>query len=78
MSKVSRSVYQKLKEENNRLTKDLRDITVKYDKAVFKRWRDKFSQDDEFNLLLKKVCSEYLEKHPELNIMNPNFKSLTS
>ena len=78
MSKVSRSVYQKLKEENNRLTQDLRAITMDYNKDVFKRWQDKFSQDDEFNQLLKKVCSEYLEKRPELDIMNPDFKPIKS
>lgn len=78
MSKVSRSVYQKLKEENNRLTKDLRAITMDFDKKVFRKYRDKFTEDDKFHSLLKIVCSQYLKKHPELDIMNPNFKSLTS
>ncbi len=69
MSKVSRSVYQKLKEENNRLTKDLRAITMDFNKEVFRKWREKFTDDDAFHVTMKKVAREYMDKHPEYDIM---------
>lgn len=59
-SPVSRSVYQKLAEENKRLKADIRDLvrhTKRYHE-VFGRWKKKFDQtkalDDAFRELLKK------------------------
>jgi hypothetical protein len=60
MSAVSRSVYQKLKEENKRLLKDIKLLTYSsYESPdrilCIKKWRDKFRQEEEFNNTIKKL-----------------------
>lgn len=57
MSSVSRSVYQKLKEENKRLLHDLyvismEPVTLK-SIEIRQKWKEKFSKDQEFNNILK-------------------------
>lgn len=74
MSKVKRSTYQKVVEENKRLVADIR-VLVKdhnpeppsiheFAKTVIK-WRDKFHEEREFNRLIKNACIKYFEEHPE-------------
>jgi hypothetical protein len=72
MSRVSRSVYQKLKEENKRLLHDLfiismRPVTPEATEVRMK-WKKKFEEEIAFNKLLRDVCLEYLKKHPEYDI----------
>lgn len=73
MSSVSRSVYQKLKEENKRLLHDLFVISMNTGTfesiEVRKKWRDKFTKEIEFNALLKEVARQYIKDHPEYDIM---------
>ena len=59
MSNVSRSVYQKVKEENKRLIADIKimsqeSTTVEKIECILK-WREKFKKDDEFIGLLHDV-----------------------
>jgi len=72
MSAVSRSVYQKLKEENKRLLRDLYIISMKPVSLecieVRKKWREKFTEEHEFSALLKEVCQQYIKDHPEYDI----------
>lgn len=57
MSNVSRSVYQKLSEENKRLLHDLYVISmspVSFESIeVRKKWKDKFTKDKEFNDMMR-------------------------
>jgi len=73
MSNVSRSVYQKLKEENKRLLLDLYVLTMTPISIesinTRKKWRDKFTEEAEFNALLKEVAQQYIKEHPEYDIM---------
>lgn len=71
MSKVSRSVYQKLKEENKRLLKDLDFLTNKefsYSKkglTIFSKWRTYFAKQNQFHILLKAASKEYIKDHAD-------------
>ena len=71
MSKVSRSVYQKLAEENKRLKADLRTIVMAskplsdYEIETIRKYRKQFQEEDYFNLVMKEVASEYIKQHPE-------------
>ena len=61
MSAISRSIYQKLKEENKRLIKDIRilvstDITIEQYRTI-KKWRDKFKKEIEFNDLMRALIN---------------------
>ena len=74
MSKVSRSVYQKLKEENKRLLNDLfiismRPVTIEAIE-VRAKWKNKFTEEIAFNRLLRDVCLSYIKEHPEYDIKN--------
>ena len=73
MSNVSRSVYQKLKEENKRLLADIEALTdpmidMEIVGPILKRWRKHFRERNEFNKLLQEVAREYLKAHPECDI----------
>lgn len=67
MSKVSRSVYQKVKEENKRLLIDIKiltgDISARRIQLVMK-WRDFFRKEAEFNQMLKEICREEVLNNP--------------
>ena len=69
MSKVSRSVYQKLSEENKKLISDIRILTtqdVHLDKIhVTKKWREKFAKDKLFHALLKECVTKYFKDNPD-------------
>lgn len=72
MSAVSRSVYQKLKEENKRLLNDLYIIAMKpvtFEAIeIRKKWRDKFLKEQQFNALMKEAAQQYIKDHPEYDI----------
>jgi len=69
MSNVSRSVYQKLKEENKRLLADIRTLTMDSVSMqavlVHRNWKNRFTQDKEFSEMLKKFAQKYMKEHPE-------------
>lgn len=71
MSKVSRSIYQKVVEENKRLRADLKIIVMAQkplsdlEKETIVKYRKEFQQQDYFNLLMKEVASKYVAEHPE-------------
>lgn len=72
---VSRSVYQKMAEENKKLKTDLKtlcffDISAKT-MIVRMKWRTHFKKEAEFNSMMKGFATEYLKKHPEYDITNP-------
>lgn len=72
MSNISRSVYQTLKEENNRLLRDIRILCdVKYSLSnektkVIMKWRQKFKKEKELNHLIQLAVQEHLKENPEL------------
>lgn len=72
MSDVSRSVYQTLKEENNRLLKDIRILCdKKYSLSIEKtevimKWRRKFKEEKELHDLMTLAVKDYLNDNPEL------------
>jgi hypothetical protein len=72
MSSVSRSVYQKLKEENKRLLDDIRILTdpIPDEKfmPVLVKWRKKFQEESELNKMLHEIAVQYLKDHPEYDI----------
>lgn len=74
MSKVSRSVYQKLAEENKRLLRDIEIMcsgSVSLEKIrMIKKWRNKFKKDQEFRNLLKEYAVKYFKDHPEMRVSN--------
>lgn len=80
MSQVSRSVYQKVCEENKKLLKDIYILTGDIVDSstmweymnVRTKWREKFTQDRELRELLHKAAIEYVKEHPELNIQLPS------
>lgn len=71
MSKVSRSVYQKLAEENKRLKADLRTITMAnkplsdYEIDTIRKYRKQFQKEDYFNAVMKEVAEECIKNNPE-------------
>lgn len=70
MSKVSRSVYQKVCEENKKLMKDIRILTQKglrsseYILCVAK-WREHFEEERQFNEAMRIACKTYIENHKD-------------
>jgi len=78
---VSRSVYQKLKEENKRLLEDIKILsmpaTTQYSlmkkNKVKDKWQNKFEHDTEIAYVLKQSAQEYLNEHPEYDITRPGF-----
>jgi hypothetical protein len=74
VSKISRSVFQKKVEENKRLLRDIRVMTMEPGiKAILLRmkWRDRFKHETELNNLLKTAAKKYFNDHPELKIDFP-------
>lgn len=69
MSKVSRSTYQKVVEENKRLLKDIKPL-VESDPmsdehfACYLKWRNKFEQERKFNNLSKLAVQYYIKANP--------------
>jgi len=75
---VTRSVYQKVCEENKKLLHDLNVLTRDEGKnlmsvekvATIQKWRSKFQKDRLFSKALTEVAKEYLKTHPEFDIKN--------
>lgn len=69
MSKVSRSVYQKVVEENKSLKRDIHTI-VRGDIVdaikVRMKWEDKFSEEERFWNSIKQAANEYFKDKPSL------------
>ena len=79
MSNVSRSVYQKLKEENKRLLSDIEALVDPFPDMelitpILKKWRKHFRERSEFNKMLQEIAREYIKAHPEYDITSEKFK----
>lgn len=75
-SYVSRSVYQKLAEENKRLLKDLRTICLgEMTESLMTRihWREKFKKEDKFWDDIKAILRK--EANSKYNIQTPKTKN---
>ena len=73
MSNVSRSVYQKVCEENKRLKSDIKILVESYGDApayieTILKWRKQFRKEKQFNCFMKEAAVKYLEQHPEIKI----------
>lgn len=64
MSSVSRSVYQKVCEENKRLKADIWGL-IHYIQPIRDKWEKKFAEEREFRMLLKQAATKYREEHPD-------------
>ncbi len=68
MSKVSRSVYQKVKEENKRLLSDIEILVgpVNMDRInMYKKWQKHFRDKKELHEMIKSVATEMVLKDPD-------------
>uniref|UniRef100_UPI0040478699 hypothetical protein n=1 Tax=Mariniflexile sp. TaxID=1979402 RepID=UPI0040478699 len=69
MSKVNRSTYQKLAEENKRLLKDIKllvDSQLTPEQIIcISEWRKKFRKEKEFNVLMKEVGRQWMKDNPD-------------
>ena len=69
---VSRSVYQKLVEENKKLKKDI--LILAHEKyscsferlMLIRKWREVFAEEEEFDELLREYATKYSEDHPDI------------
>lgn len=68
MSNVSRSVFQKLKEENKQLLADIKILATgdfdEYIEVHFK-WCDYFRKEKVFNETIKIACTEIILENPD-------------
>ena len=71
MSKVSRSEYQKVCEENKRL---LKDIIILVDNQIppsaeqiltINKWRTKFKEEREFHERMREAVKQYIKDHKD-------------
>jgi hypothetical protein len=73
MSKVSRSIYQKCKEENKRLLKDIKLLTSRELSGekilLIEKWRKHFDEEKKFNMLIKEVSRKWMEDNPDSPIV---------
>ena len=70
MSKVNRSTYQKVAEENKRLLADIKLLVEDGMPSAEKilcigKWRDKFKKEKEFNALMKQAAKRYIKDHAD-------------
>jgi len=65
MSKVSRSVHQKLQEENKKLERDIYSLVMKFDQKTFNKWHEHFWTKELFARDMKKAAILYIENNPE-------------
>lgn len=74
---MSRSVYQKVCEENKKLLADIKNLTggdAKKHADIYVKWKTHFDKEREFNSIMKQVAGEYLKRNPEFDITSPLFK----
>jgi hypothetical protein len=70
MSKINRSTYQKVVEENKRLKNDIK-ILVNYEGDVMQwnevmlKWYSFFTEEARRNNLIKEACKEYIKNHKD-------------
>jgi len=69
MSSVSRSVYQKLMEENKRLLRDIEILVQPFDLSknfsklqVITKWREKIEKEKQQNNLLRELILKHKDK----------------
>ena len=79
MSTVSRSVYQKVCEENKRLKADIKKLVMNYESApeyfeTLLKYRKLFREEASFNTMMKEAAIRYINDHPEIKMQMPNFK----
>lgn len=69
MSSVSRSVYQKLSEENKRLKADIYTMVMKpltpESILVRAKWGKKFEEDQEFRQMIHEYAVQYVKDNPD-------------
>jgi hypothetical protein len=73
---VSRSVYQKLKEQNKRLISDIYIMTMTNDlvsRKLHRRYRDGFRMKEANDEFIKDALRSYLKEHPEYDITSPSY-----
>ena len=63
MSKVSRSTFQKVCEENKRLKADIWGL-IHHMQPIRDKWEKTFREEREFNALLKEAAKRYMEENP--------------
>ena len=72
MSSVSRSVYQKVCEDNKRLKEDIHTLVSPFHDIVYlktvEKWRKIFKDENDLHLVLKQAAKQYLKDHPEIKI----------
>lgn len=67
MAHVSRSTYQKVVEENKRLTKDIKTLVYGDIPSIIflkDKWRKKFQSEKDFNQMMKDVSQLYFDNNP--------------
>ena len=75
MSNVSRSIYQKVCEENKRLKEDIK-ILCRHKGCISDwvitatKWSEIFEREDELREVLQVAAIKYIKEHPEINIHN--------
>ena len=68
MSKVSRSTYQKLAEENKRLMKDIRLLVeIPSSESILCRhkWQKHFQEERELHEAMRIACKQYIKDHKD-------------
>ncbi|MCB0446395.1 MAG: hypothetical protein KDD03_02595 [Gelidibacter sp.] len=73
MSKINRSTYQKLAEENKRLKKDLKTLTYDNNRSdnmdewieTFEKWSDYFEKEERMERITKELVKEYIKEHAD-------------
>lgn len=71
---VSRSVYQKLAEENKKLKSELKILCFNgFPKEVVEvkgKWYNHFRKAEDFNSMMEELATNYIKDHPEYDIAN--------
>lgn len=70
MSKVNRSTYQKVVEENKILIADIKLLVEDGMSSAEKilcigKWKDKFKKKKEFNAMMKQAAKQYIKDHTD-------------
>ena len=63
MSSVSRSIYQKVCEENKRLKADIWGL-INNIQPIRDKWEKTFKEEREFRMMLKEAAKHYMDNHP--------------
>lgn len=70
MSKIKRSTFQKIVEENKRLKSDIKILVqnrheplTKEQISIISKWRLHFYKVQEFNTTMKRIATQYIKDH---------------